>query len=130
MKKRKYLKNVIKIIAFIMIFIMTTVTIVLTVSATNKRVLSVQDETQNELVQKYEEKIEPVVANTELREIIAKSPEKLAEYVHITDVLYGTNFSLGMSEQTLAQKMMCDPAFMGQVSERYFKYLDEKYTTQ
>lgn len=76
----------------------------------------------------FEKDIEPLIAKDAFsREILKRNPEKLVEYMHITDVLYGTNLCNGVEEDTLTMQLKADPLLTSSFSERYFQYLDEKY---
>ncbi len=76
----------------------------------------------------FEKDIEPLVAKDAFsREILKRNPEKLVEYMHITDVLYGTDLCNGVEEDTLIMQLKADPLLTSSFSERYFQYLDEKY---
>ena len=76
----------------------------------------------------FEKDIEPLIAkDTFSREILKRNPEKLVEYMHITDVLYGTDLCNGVEEDTLIMQLKADPLLTSSFSERYFQYLDEKY---
>lgn len=76
----------------------------------------------------FERDIEPLIAKDSFsREILKRNPEKLVEYMHITDVLYGTDLCNGVKEDTLMMQLKADPLLTASFSERYFQYLDEKY---
>lgn len=76
----------------------------------------------------FERDIEPLIAKDAFsREILKRNPEKLVEYMHITDVLYGTDLCNGVEEDTLMMQLKADPLLTSSFSERYFQYLDEKY---
>ena len=76
----------------------------------------------------FEKEIEPLIAKDSFsREMLKKDPERLVEYMHITDVLYGTNLCNGVDEDRLTMQLKADPLLTASFSERYFEYLDGKY---
>ena len=89
---------------------------------------AVLPEEKTEYRTNFEKDIEPLIAKDAFsREILKRNPEKLVEYMHITDVLYGTNLCNGIEEESLAMQLKADPLLASSFSERYFQYLDEKY---
>ena len=85
-------------------------------------------EQKQQYVVKYEKDIEPVIANSDFsKQMLMNNPDQLAQYMHITDVLYGTTLCNGVPEDKLVKQLQADPILVTNYSARYFEYLDEKY---
>jgi DNA replication initiation complex subunit (GINS family) len=78
--------------------------------------------------EKFEADFEPVLAEDAFaREVISNNTERFVQYMHITDVLYGTDFCEGQTEDSLVKRLKADPGFQKTKTAEYFDYLDSKY---
>lgn len=91
-----------------------------------KNVLTTEEKVQYQ--EKFEKELEPLAATDGFRrQFLEKNPEELVRYMHMTDVLCGTNLCNGVDQDQLIMQLKADPQLTKSFSEKYFTYLDEKY---